>query len=176
MDLILKSNKALGDFLEQEQLSAFKIAQISTGSRDDALDIVQDAMIKFVENYSDKPADEWRPLFYRSISNRIIDWHRRKKTRGNIFQWFSSSKEADMTASALPSPERQHRTSRATEQLEQALRGLPARQQQAVLLKVWEGMSTAETATAMDVGISSVKTHFSRGLKALQQQLGDYWP
>lgn len=173
---MLKSKKALDSFLEQEQLSAFKIAQMSTNCRDDALDIVQDAMIKFVENYSAKPQDEWRPLFYRSINNRIIDWHRRKKTWSNVFQWFSTSEGADMAASVRPSPERQHRTARATEQLEQALRDLPARQQQVVLLRVWQGMSTAEAAVAMNVGAGSVKTHLSRGLKALQQELGDYWP
>jgi RNA polymerase sigma-70 factor (ECF subfamily) len=42
------------------------MAQIATGNAADALDIVQDSMFKLVEKYSDKPEDEWAPLFIAS--------------------------------------------------------------------------------------------------------------
>ncbi len=155
-------------------MSAYKIAQISTASRDDALDIVQDAMIKFSEKYTHKPESEWRPLFYRVVNNRIIDWHRRKKTRASIFSLVDH--DVDMNVSAAPSPESQQQAEKATIVLDEAIRSLPMRQQQAVLLRIWDGMSTAETATAMGVGAGSVKTHLSRGLKALQSVLGVHWP
>ena len=44
-------------FLKDIERRAFHMARMATGSRDDALDIVQDAMYKLVEKYSAKPAD-----------------------------------------------------------------------------------------------------------------------
>ena len=51
--------------------------------RDDhlALDIVQDAMLKLSEKYSDRPVDELPLLFQRILQNAIRDFYRRQKLR-----------------------------------------------------------------------------------------------
>jgi len=168
--------QALDAFFAAHERQAFRIAQISTGSRDDALDIVQDAMIKFAEKYSQKEQQEWKPLFYRIVNNRVTDWHRRKKVRRGIVSWFSGDDEISSIPSHVPDPETHTKAVDAIDQLESALRSLPLRQQQAVLHRLWEGLSTQDTAVAMNVSTGSVKTHYSRGLKALQKCLGEYWP
>ena len=48
--------ESLDRFLATVEKSAFRMADIATRNPDDALDIVQDAMIKLVEKYSAKPA------------------------------------------------------------------------------------------------------------------------
>lgn len=172
---------ALNDFLQQVQLSAFRMAQVAAASRgasacrEEALDIVQEAMIKFVEKYSGKPIDAWRPLFFKTLNSRINDWHRRQKVRA-IMQWFGHADEVESALALEQGPELQHRQHAALAQLQDAMADLPLRQQQAVMLRMWEGLSTDETATAMGVSGGSVKTHLSRGLKTLQQQLGGHWP
>ena len=51
--------------------------------------------------------------------------------------------------------------------IEQALHKLPARQREAFILRYWEDMDVAETATAMSCSQGSVKTHCSRAVRAL---------
>lgn len=52
-----------------------------------------------------------------------------------------------------------------------ALRTLPARQREAVVLRFYLDLSEAEMAAAMGVSAGSVKTHLHRGLSALQTRI-----
>lgn len=57
------------------------MAEIATGNREEALDIVQDAMLTLAERYADRTESDWAPWFYRILQSRIHDWFRRSKVR-----------------------------------------------------------------------------------------------
>src|SRR5579872_7046413 len=80
-------SRALNQFLAGVELKAFKIAQAALRHEDDALDAVQDAMLQLARAYSDRPAEEWKPLFYRILENRIRDMQRRRTVRGRVIAW-----------------------------------------------------------------------------------------
>ncbi len=173
---------ALNQFLASVEVKAFKIAQASLRHEDDALDAVQDAMLQLARAYADRSAEEWRPLFYRILENRIRDMQRRRTVRGRVMAWLpfrrdEDDEEADplaQVASPEPSLTAKLEVDEAMEALEQALQRLPQRQRQAFLLRNLEGLDVAQTAAAMGCSEGSVKTHYFRAVQALRARLGDF--
>ena len=159
------------------------MAEIATGNRDDALDIVQEAMLKLAHRYGSRPEEEWPPIFYRVLQSRIHDWHRRSRVRSRWRVWLPAEEEGD-GGDAVERYEDRHAaepswrlaTERAGKALDEALAALPLRQQQAFLLRAWEGLDVAATARAMSCSQGSVKSHYSRALHALREKLVDFRP
>jgi RNA polymerase sigma-70 factor (ECF subfamily) len=172
--------QALDRFLAGVERRALRIAEFGAGNREDALDIVQDAMLKLAERYADRPEPEWGPLFHRILQSRIADFHRREAVRRRWRVWFRGGDEErgdpleNQPAPAAVEPERRSDADTMAETLERVLTDLPRRQQQAFLLRTWEGMSVAETAAAMGCSEGSVKTHLSRAMHALREQLEEH--
>ena len=171
-------------FLTGIERRAFHMAKMATGSRDDALDIVQDAMTKLVEKYAAKPADQWRPLFYRILNSKITDYYRRRAVKNRLVSLASWGMKPDSQGEDLVDraegrhserPDRMHNRQLQIEQLSQAVAKLPGRQREAFMLRCWEGMSTALSAETMGCTQGSVKTHYSRALHSLRNALVDYW-
>ncbi len=176
--------QAMDDFLASVERQAFRMAEFGTRNADEALDIVQDAMISLVKNYSTKPDAEWKPLFFQIVQNRIRDWHRKNSVRdrwnGMRTLWQEQESEDDPIQNLADpkgkTPGEQAVLKDSTAALNSALKTLPWRQQQAFLLRAWEEMSVAETARAMKCSEGSVKTHYSRALHSLRNRLEDHWP
>ena len=59
-----EASPALGRFLDRASRRALRMAELATGQRDEAPDLVQDAMFGFVRHYADRDAAEWAPLFW----------------------------------------------------------------------------------------------------------------
>ena len=175
-------SRALNQFLASVELKAFKIAQSALRHEPDALDAVQDAMLQLTRAYADRPAEQWRPLFYRILENRIRDMQRRRTVRARIMAWLPHRDEEDEEAfdpiTQAPSeevaPARRLELDEAMTALEKALHDLPNRQRQAFLLRNLEGLDVAQVATAMGCSEGSVKTHHFRALKALRARLGEF--
>jgi RNA polymerase sigma-70 factor (ECF subfamily) len=173
-------------FLASVEGRAFRMAQIATGSREEALDIVQDAMLALVQKYARRPEPAWRPVFYRILQNRIRDWHRRRRVRERWHRWFGAAPRQNTGREAphdealpdteTPDPAERLIVGTAWTALRQALHDLPLRQQQAFLLRAWEGLDVKATAAAMRCSAGSVKTHYHRALQTLREKLEDYWP
>ena len=179
----LQRERELNRFLAEVERRALRIAEISVRDRDEALDLVQNAMIKLVRNYAGRPAVEWTPLFYRILQNGIRDWHRRQAVRNRVMVFFgrrhADEGEFDIVAAAPDpagrTPEEQTESREAMESLERALQELPRRQRESFMLRTFEGLDVAGTAVAMGCSEGSVKTHYSRAVHSLRETLGEHW-
>lgn len=177
---------AMDRFLASIERRALAIALSLLRDREDALDAVQDAMLRLVRSYGHKPEAEWPPLFYRILNNRIHDGFRRTKLRGRLFGWIGTMAVDDGARLEDPweqipdpapdtPPERLERE-RRLHALQNAVRALPRRQREAFILRCWEGLSTEETAHAMGCSQGSVKTHYFRALHTLREELEGFQP
>jgi|TARA_B110000238_G_C16140397_1_gene445915 RNA polymerase sigma-70 factor (ECF subfamily) len=168
----------LADFYRRIEQRAYRMVMIETRHSGDAMDLVQDAMESLMKSYVKKPPEQWRPLFYRILQNKIKDWHRwgsvrakfhfSKPEQENGEDWLESQVE-----SLQPIPEKNLQGEMSMKHLQYALSQLSLRQRQTFLLRVWEGFSVNETAHIMKCSSGSVKTHLSRALKSLQNLLED---
>lgn len=179
--MTLQNDQALEQFLAGVEKKAFYLARLATGNDDDALEIVQEAMYKLVQRYARHDEMQWAPLFHRILQSRIRDFYRRNQVRNRFRVWFGgdSDDNQDDPLEAQPDtagndPLQQLESDQFGEDLEQAIRELPYRQQQAFLLRAWEGMDVKETARAMGCSTGSVKTHYSRAINALRDRLEDF--
>ncbi|MGH8261795.1 MAG: RNA polymerase sigma factor [Steroidobacteraceae bacterium] len=175
-------SEALDRFLAGVERKAYRIALAGLRHQDDALDAVQDAMLQLARAYSGRSPEEWKPLFYRILENRIRDMQRRRSVRGRVMAWLpwrreDEEDEADPIAEAPspdPPPVARLEIDEAMGALEQALHALPPRQRQAFLLRNLEGLDVAQTAAAMGCSEGSVKTHYFRAVQALRARLGTF--
>ena len=179
----LQRERQLNQFFAEVERRALRFAEIAVRDRDEALAIGQDSMITLARKYAERPQDEWTPLFYRILQNRIRDWHRRQAVRNRVMVWFGKSANADndydpVAQAADPvgrTPDELLETGEAMERLEDAVGRLPARQREAFMLRTFEGLDVAGTATAMGCSEGSVKTHYSRAVHTLRDALGEHW-
>ncbi|HPQ95345.1 MAG TPA: RNA polymerase sigma factor [Thiolinea sp.] len=178
----MNSKAAMERFLQSVERRAFVTARMATHDDEEALDIVQDSLLKLIKKYSNRPEQEWGPLFNSILHSRINDWYRRRmvRNRWRVFWRGDGDDEAaagpeEWVAQTLfPEPDQQMDSDILGERLTGLISQLPLRQQQALMLRAWEGYSIEETADIMSCSIGSVKTHFARAVSNLRAKLGEY--
>jgi RNA polymerase sigma-70 factor (ECF subfamily) len=153
-------------------------------NEESALDIVQDSMMKLAEKYGDRPQEEFPMLFQRILQNTIRDYYRRSKVRSlwtTLLSSFSPSDDEEHdpletmeveAGSYTPNtPDGQLLQTQVLAIIEKEIKALPTRQREAFLMRYWEDMDVAETASAMGCSEGSVKTHCSRATHTLAAAL-----
>ncbi|WP_321370523.1 RNA polymerase sigma factor [uncultured Desulfuromusa sp.] len=169
-------------FFKSIERQAYRMALFACSNQEDALDLVQDSMCKFVAKYKEKPEEEWKALFYKILQNKIRDFYRKEFVRSRWRIWLNSDFE-DNNSEPLEqladpvgrTPEHETENHQMFDQLQQELKKLSLKQQQVFLLRAWEGLSVGETAVAMNCSEGTIKTHYYRATEKLKKKLGEHW-
>lgn len=148
-----------------------------------AMDLVQEAFISLHKSYAEKSTDEWYPLFYTILNNKLQDWRRKESRRAFPFSLFKKSdldsdedEVMDIVDESTPNPLQFLAQELAVEEIQHAISKLPVRQQQAFMLRAWEGFDTSTTAEIMQCSEGSVKTHYHRAIQGLRSSLSHLNP
>lgn len=180
--------QTMSTFFAEVQPQAYRMARAALRDHEQALDIVQDCMLKLYEKYRDKTADDWRLLFFRIVTNRINDarrfrmLHQGKRILMSAFSKPEIADNADDIIDMLNQPVEDHdeqldslASQQLNDKLEIAMQKLPMQQRQVFMLREWQGFSIKETAQILECEIGTVKQHHYRALKALRQELAEFW-
>ena len=172
--------RALDRFLAGIERRAHRVASLALRDRAEAEDAVQDAMIRLVRHYAMRPEDQWRPLFYRILRNRITDLQRRAGIRRAVMAiWSGAARDESApdpiedVADARGRPDEVLEGDELLARIEAVLATLSRRQREAFLFRNFEGLDVAQAAIAMGCSEGSVKTHYFRAMQALQGALGE---
>jgi RNA polymerase sigma-70 factor (sigma-E family) len=135
---------------------AYRVAFRILGDRAEAEDVAQETLARAVLRWSrlEERPEGW---VSRVASNLALDGYRRRARRRRVLSGPMGVVDERMGERA---------------DLVQALRSLPRRQREVVVLRYLADLSESDVAAALGCSAGSVKTHASRGLAALRQRLG----
>jgi RNA polymerase sigma-70 factor (sigma-E family) len=154
---------AVAALYEAHALGLVRLAVVMTGDQGSAEDIVQDAFLGLYRRW-DRLADLPFPLSYLRAS--VLNGCRtalRRRSRADSAHY----------PSEMPSESAEARALLSEEQLAvaRAIRDLPDRQREALVLRYYLDMSEADAAEAMRVSRGAVKSATSRALAAIGRRL-----
>lgn len=148
------------------------------GQQGIAMDLVQEAFIALHKSYADRSTEEWYPLFYTILNNKLQDWRRKEARRANPLSFFKKvsldnddEEIIDIVDEKAINPADFLDQAVTIEEIQEAIAKLPVRQQQAFMLRAWEGFDTHTTAQIMNCTEGSVKTHYHRAIQGLREYL-----
>lgn len=176
------SQKRLEIFMQDITGRALIMMESATrGQYGIAHDLVQEAFISLYKSYSDKTTEEWYPLFYTILNNKLQDWRRKESRRGfAFFKKSTLSDDEDLEVEIIDeqqiNPLDMIEQDATVDEVYHAVQNLPTRQQQAFMLRAWEGFDIQTTAKIMNCSEGSVKTHYHRAIQGLKVALSHLHP
>jgi RNA polymerase sigma-70 factor (sigma-E family) len=148
----------------EEASSLVRLARFFVDDRMAAEDIVQEAFIRLARSAHRIRERDRAAAYLRSIVLNLARDHNR---RGLV------SLRHRPPADPTPASVEEEVAVRAEQRdVIDALRDLPRRQRDCVVLRYYLELPVAEIATTLGLSVNSVKTHLQRGLRALGARLG----
>lgn len=182
---LVRAAKA-GDISAFEQLvhrydrNVFRIAQHITQNREDAEDVVQDAFLKSYENLKNfqEQSKFYTWLVRIAVNEALMRLRRRRPERMVSLDEEVKTEEDSMpreVADWSPNPEQQYSQAELKDILQRTIQGLPSSFRTVFVLRDVEGLSTEETAEALDLSIPAVKSRLLRARLQLRERLNKYF-
>jgi RNA polymerase sigma-70 factor (sigma-E family) len=153
---------------EREGVALVRLARLFTDDRAAAEDIVQEAFIRLHRN-AHRIEDTGRAAAYmRSIVLNLARDHNR---RGMMSLRHQDTAIRETSAAPQPIPEDRIVHTEDRGEVIEALRDLPTRQRDCLVLRFYLDLTEKEIADTLDISKNSVKTHCRRGMAALKRRL-----
>jgi RNA polymerase sigma-70 factor (ECF subfamily) len=160
--------------------NVFRIAQHITQNREDAEDVVQDAFLKAYQNLGQFQGQSkfYTWLVRIAVNEALMRLRRRRPERMVSIDEDVKTEEDSMPreiADWSPNPEQQYTQAELKDILGKTIQGLPPSFRTVFVLRDVEGLSTEETAAALELSVPAVKSRLLRARLQLRERLNKYF-
>lgn len=171
---------AFEELVRRYDRNIFRIANHITHNAEDAEDVVQDAFLKAYQNLKNfqEQSRFYTWLVRIAVNESLMKLRKRRSDRTvSIDEDIDTGEDtipreiADWT----PNPEQQYRQEELREILSKTIQGLPPSFRTVFVLRDVEGLSTEETAEALELSIPAVKSRLLRARLQLRERLNKYF-
>jgi RNA polymerase sigma-70 factor (ECF subfamily) len=147
--------------------SAYRLARWLIGNEDDAEDVVQEACLRALRYFGSYSGGNSRAWFLRIVRNTCYGWHAHPHAPAtDVFD------EDQHSETNLPmDPETLMLQAANVAMIEQAIRQLPGRFRELLVLRELEGLSYRELADVLGIPIGSVMSGLSRARQAFRRAI-----
>jgi len=173
-------DKAFGELVKRYDRNVFRIAQHITQNREDAEDVVQDAFLKAYTNLQQfQEQSKFYTWLVRIAVNEALMKLRRRRPERMVSLDEDIKTEDDSVprevADWSPNPEQNYNQAELREILSRTIQGLPPGFRTVFVLRDVEGLSTEETAEALELSIPAVKSRLLRARLQLRERLNRFF-
>ena len=171
---------AFEELVRRYDRNVFRIAQHITQNREDAQDVVQDAFFKAFQKLDQFQGNsKFYTWLVRIAVNEALMRLRKRRTAKTV----SMDEEVQTDEGSLPrdfadwnpNPEQQYKQAELKEILQKTIQGLPPGFRTVFTLRDVEGLSTEETAEALNLSVPAVKSRLLRARLQLRERLSRYF-
>jgi RNA polymerase sigma-70 factor (ECF subfamily) len=160
--------------------NVFRIAQHITQNREDAEDVVQDAFLKAYQNLGQFQGQSkfYTWLVRIAVNEALMRLRRRRPERMVSIDEDVKTEEDSIPreiADWSPNPEQLYTQSELKDILGKTIQGLPPSFRTVFVLRDVEGLSTEETASALELSVPAVKSRLLRARLQLRERLNRYF-
>jgi RNA polymerase sigma-70 factor (ECF subfamily) len=172
--------KAFNELLQRYERKIFRLALHITQNREDAEDVLQET---FLKAYQHLDQFQGQSKFYTwlvriAVNEALMRLRRRRPERTVSLDEEVKTEEDSLpreVADWSPNPEQQYNQAELREILTRTIQGLPASFRTVFVLRDVEGLSTEETAEALDLSIPAVKSRLLRARLQLRERLSRFF-
>ena len=173
---------AFEELVRRYDRNVFRIANHITQNREDAEDVVQDAFLKAYQNLERfQEQSKFYTWLVRIAVNEAL--MRLRKRRTGTGRTVSIDEDIETEDDAIPreiadwspNPEQMYSQAELKDILSRNIQGLPASFRTVFVLRDVEGLSTEETAEALQLSVPAVKSRLLRARLQLRERLNRYF-
>jgi RNA polymerase sigma-70 factor (ECF subfamily) len=172
--------RAFESLVRRYDRNVFRIAQHITQNREDAEDVVQDAFLKAYQNLGQFQGQSkfYTWLVRIAVNEALMRLRRRRPERMISIDEDIRTEDDSMPreiADWSPNPEQQYTQAELKDILGKTIQGLPPSFRTVFVLRDVEGLSTEETASALELSVPAVKSRLLRARLQLRERLNKYF-
>src|SRR5215471_13883284 len=171
---------AFEELVKRYDRNVFRIAQHITQNREDAEDVVQDAFLKAFSNLGQFQGQSkfYTWLVRIAVNEALMKLRRRRPERMVSLDEEVKTEDDSLpreVADWSPNPEQQYTQAELRDILTRTIQGLPPSFRTVFVLRDVEGLSTEETADALELSVPAVKSRLLRARLQLRDRLSRYF-